>query len=303
MELAGSSHSFSTQHGDSDLLKAASIIYSIDSPPFKGLNGMVNLIYDMPGILLFIVICLACILIACIITVLTHFYIPLKARYEENVATACISAFIGIIYAMLVGFTVLYELNTFNKADDAEDTEAKAMYATFRLARLLPEPTSTQIRNLIIEYANTVINKEWPLLANGKHVNRDGVEIIEKINFDIRAFKITDVVNPAVISTLNALAINASNLFDDHQERVAKIHNSISPNIWFVLLLGSLLAIAINCMLGMEIRMHYICILFVSFMISAVLYLIITLDRPYRGDFSIQPTTFISTLEYIQPST
>jgi hypothetical protein len=275
----------------------------MNASPLKGLKAMENLIYSAPSFIIFALICIVCILISFVVTKLVHRYIPLKFRYAENQAIVCISAFLGILYAMLVGFTILYELNSFNKADDAEDTEAKAMYTIYRLARSLPEPTSTNIRAMIVAYGDNVVNNEWPALANGKHVDKTGVTIIGNIASELRSYKNLQGVDPVVINALNAISINASELFDDHQVRVSKIHSSINGNIWFVLLLGSFLCIAINCMLGMELRLHLACTIFVAFMVSAVLYLIITLDRPYRGDFSIKPDTFISTLDYMKPHT
>ena len=259
---------------------------------------MVDILYRMPSFLLFIITSFSCMLIAIILTKCVHKYIPLKFRYEENQAIVCVSALIGIIYAVLVGFVVLYELNNFNKASEAESAEAKAAFDIFRLAHVLPEPMSQNIRKFTVNYIENAIQNEWPLMAQGSVVNDTGITAIENISKELRSFNI-DNLSITILQTLNSLSINSNKLFDAHQERVSKIHTALSANIWFVLILGTLLTIGINCILGMEPRLHLVCIIFISLIVAAVLYLIITLDRPYRGDFSIQPNTFIYTLEYI----
>ncbi|EKD71026.1 MAG: hypothetical protein ACD_46C00291G0002 [uncultured bacterium] len=260
---------------------------------------MINLLYNIPCFLLFILICISCITISYLTTRLVHRYISLKQRYDENPAIVCISALIGIIYAILIGFIVLYELNNFNKVDEAENREAKAMFTIFRESYILPETSGAKIRSQLIEYANYVINNEWPMMATGKFTDNTGALMIENISKKIRSFNISKINNPLIIQALNTMSMNANYLFDDHQLRINNIHSTLSSNIWFVLLLSSLLTIGVNCILGMEFRFHIVCIIFLSLMVSGVLYLIVTLDRPYRGDFSIQPDTYKATLDYI----
>lgn len=260
---------------------------------------MIDLIYNSPNFLLFVFICFIVITVSLVATKLIHLKIPLKFRYGENQSVICVSQLIGIMYAVLIGFIILYELNNFNKANDAEASEAKSMFAIFRMAHALPEPSSSKIRNLILDYANNVINNEWPAMQAGLPVSNVGTNIIEAISNEIRSFNHIHLDNLIVAQALNAISTNTNNLFDEHRERVSRRHTSLSSNIWFVLLLGSVLTIGINCLLGMECRLHITCVVFIALMVSAVLYLIITLDRPYRGDFAIKPTTFSGTIEYI----
>jgi len=261
---------------------------------------MVDFIYNVPSFLLFIVISFIAIGISFFAIKLVHRHVPSKFRYEDNQAIICTSALIGIIYAILIGFTILYELNNFNKADDAESAEAKAVFSIFRVARVLPEPSATKVRGLAVDYIKNVIYHEWPLMEKGKLVDKIGIQMIENISRELRSFTNIRAYDAITLEALNTLALNTNNLFDIHEERVSKVHTALTTNIWFVLLLGTFLTIAINFILGMEFRFHFICVASIALMVSAVLYLVITLNHPYRGDFSIQPSTFIATLDYIQ---
>jgi len=260
---------------------------------------MVKLIYNAPSFLLFISIALLCVFISCVAIKLIDHYVPLKFRYQENPSTVSVSALLGIIYAVLVGFIVFYEFNYINKLEEAENSEAKAMFSIYRTAVILPEPNATQIRTLIFDYAQHTINYEWPNMQEGKPIDNSGTLLIENISKQIRSFKNLHKLNPDVFKALNEISINTNALFDAHHARISQIHSVISPNIWFVLLLGSFLTLAVNYMLGMDFRLHMVSITFISLMIAAILYLVITLDRPYQGDFSVAPKTFIASLEYM----
>lgn len=260
---------------------------------------MINLIYDLPNFALFFLFYFLLLIFSFLALFLIHRKVPLSFRYQENAAVISISELIGIIYAVLVGFTILYELNSFNKADQAEKEEAKLMFTIYRQARALPEPERSTIRDQIVLYANNAIFKEWPDLSKGHSVDKTGLLIINNISNSIYDLMIKANLSDAVRNAINNLSLSNNALFDAHQERVSLTTSSLSPSLWFVLILGSLLTVAINFILGMHIRLHLACVAGIAMMVSAVFYLIVTLDRPYRGDFSIEPKTFLATLEYI----
>lgn len=110
-------------------------------------NPMTDFIYNIPNSLLFLLICVVCIIISLIVIRFVHFKVPVKFRYEQNQSVICISQLIGIIYAIVIGFIILYELNNFNKASEAETAEAKAMFAIFRMAHALPDPRAPKYEN------------------------------------------------------------------------------------------------------------------------------------------------------------
>lgn len=259
---------------------------------------MVDTFYNMPNFVLFIFISFITILISFIAVIFVNQFISLTYRYRENEALVSVSAIIGVIYAILVGFTILYELNNYNKADQAEIEEAKTAFTIFRLAHMLPEKNAETIRVQIVNYLQNVIDNEWPSMIQGKHVNDEGINIIEKI-FKQLHFAKNVKLKDIQLNSLNNISMSTNTLFNLHEDRVSKLHTSLSPNLWFVILLGAFLTIGINLILGMEFRLHLACIAGVALMVSGIIFLIVTLDRPYRGDFPIKPNTFKSTLEYL----
>lgn len=257
---------------------------------------MIDFIYSVPSFVLFIFVSLILLLFSYTSTGLVQRYISLKFRCDENEAVVAISAIIGVIYAILVGFTFLFELDSYNKADQSEKEEAKLVFASFRKALELPEPGATQIRKLLVAYVDNTIQVEWPKMVAGKPVGNSGTQLVMNMFMVLHNFT---NLNPAQVQSLNSLSISINALFDQHEERVAHSHTVLNSSIWFVLFLGTLLTLSSCFILGMDPRLHYACITTVTLMIASVVFLMLTLDRPYRGDLSVKPETFQSTLEYI----
>ncbi|MES2218119.1 MAG: hypothetical protein V4501_06890 [Pseudomonadota bacterium] len=257
---------------------------------------MIDIIYNMPSILLFLLICSISIIFSVFSLITIDKYVPITFRSHENEGLVIVSAIVGIIYAMLVGFTVLYELENYNKADRAEKDEAKIIFAIYRQTGNLPEPGASKIREQIKDYAQVVIRDEWPAMIHGKPIAEVGDNIIKNIYKDIHDFtSLTDNQQ----KSLDAIAIDNNALFQAHEERTDNQNAALTPNLWLVLMLGSFLTLGINFLIGMELHMHIVCVTVIALMISAVFYLIVTLDQPYRSDFSVSPTTIKTTLKFL----
>ena len=257
---------------------------------------MIDLIYNMPSLLLFLLICSISIIFSVFSLIAIDKLVPISFRTHENEGLVIISAIVGIIYAMLVGFTVLYELENFDKAERAEKNEAKIIFAIHREAGNLPQLASAKVRDQIKQYAHIVIDQEWPAMVYGKPITENGDIIIKSIYKDITGINAPSVEQQKAI---DAIATDNNELFQIHEERTESPNAALTSNLWLVLILGSLLTLSINFLIGMEFHMHVICVTVIALMVSAVFYLIVTLDQPYRSDFSVSPKTITTTLKFL----
>lgn len=259
---------------------------------------MPEFIYQLSSFPLFLLFIASLVLISVISITLTHRFIPLHFRCSENTAIISCSALLGVTYAILIGFTILFQLSTFDKANTAENLEGQSLYTIYRSTQDLPAPSATRIRDLIVSYAHNTIDKEWPAMNMGNKADRKGNDLILNIVKEIRAIKSSKLTNAAA-SALNDISVATNMLFELHSERILKVSSTLNGHIWFVILLTTFLTLGINYLLGMEYLLHICCITLICIMISAIMYLIVSLDRPYQGDFMVKPETIKLTLESI----
>jgi hypothetical protein len=261
---------------------------------------MPEFIYHFSSLTIFIILNLLLISISFLSITLLCNRIPLHFRYQENTAIISCSAFLSVTYAILIGFTILYQLNNVDKVIAAEKAEGKALYSIFRNSRVLPEQANSKIFTLTQAYAQNAINYEWPTMSAGEKINDRGKIIIEDLIHEVyQLLRSNDAKSELMNTVLYNISISINTLHDMRDQRVAKVHSILNAHIWLVLFFATTLALGINYLLGMEYRLHLVCITLICIMISAILYLIIGLDRPYHGDFAVQPDTIRSTLEYI----
>ncbi len=259
---------------------------------------MPEFVYQFSSIPLFIFLNSILLIFAIISISLIYPFISLKFRYAENTAIVSCSALLGIIYAILIGFVILYQLNAFDKAESAEKLEGVTLHSLYHNAALLPEPTASTIRSLVVDYTKNAIDYEWPAMTVGDKIDAKGSKIIEALIHQTHAINLSKLTG----NSSNALSLieqDVSVLFNVHHERTATVHTTLNGHIWFVLVLGTILTLGINFFLGMDFRLHIFCVSLIAIVMSTLLYLIVGLDRPYQGDFVVHPDTIGSILDEI----
>lgn len=231
-----------------------------------------------------------------IVVFLIHLYVPIELRYKENPVIGNMSALISIIYGVLVGLTALYLINNISYTNDAVQREANAVANVYRESIWLKEPMRKQLQDQVKNYLELIINTEWPQMKEGKQISHEGDKIIDKINFDLSTYSSSVVVDSVLLpSILESL----KHWYDDRQLRIQMSYSQLSPEIWAVILIGTILTVAINYLFGMNFCLHLLTVSAGALMAAAMLFLLISLDRPFQGDFIVEPAQMVSLLHYI----
>ena len=79
--------------------------------------------------------------------------------------------------------------------------------------------------------------------------------------------------------------------------------SALNSEVWVVILLGTILTIGINFLFGMNFYLHIFTAIAVGLMASSMLFLLVTLDRPFRGEFVIEPDSLAAVLQFIEKQT
>src|SRR3954470_232045 len=99
---------------------------------------------------------------------LVHRLVPVASRQRHNDVAGFIYAALGVIYAVLLALVVITVWEEYQAASETVEEEANATAEIFLLGYELPEPQGTHIQELARSYAEEVVNKEWPLMEQGK---------------------------------------------------------------------------------------------------------------------------------------
>jgi hypothetical protein len=254
-------------------------------------------LFQLPDIAIFFLLSSITIVISIIAVFLVKRFIPIDFRYKDNSVIANTSSLINVLYGVLAGLTALYLINNNSYTTDAVQREASAVANVYRGSQYLKGPVKEKIRMEIIQYLHDVINVEWPLMGDGKHINEDGDLIIDNIYDNIHHSNNVDL-NDALIQHDMLGEVRA--LYDARQQRIHMSYSQLNPEIWVVVVLGTVLTLCINYLFGMNFYLHLFTVSAAALMASSMLFLLVSLDRPFQGEFNIEPDAFRALLAIIE---
>lgn len=254
---------------------------------------MLNYLYQMSDVYLFSLLAATFILISMIFLYLIKWYFPLHLRYQDNAVIGCTSALITLIYGVIAGFATAHLINSNNFAVDALQREANSIVNLYRDSRWLADPAKTIIQKDIKSYLNDIIEVEWPLMNQGKSVSHDGGKTINRISSELSQYKIQNGSEAAILSDM---IVVIRNLYDAREQRKLMSDQSLSGTIWVVIMLGSILTLCISYLYGVNFYLHIFTVICSALIISSVLFLLISLDKPFLGSYTIGPEVYQSLM-------
>jgi hypothetical protein len=217
---------------------------------------------------------------------------------RHNDTAGAVFSIVGTLLTVILAFVVVVVWEAMGTADDRAALEAGVLGDVMRDAGLFPEPERTELRNEFREYAEAVINEEWPLMANGgssPHVK----QILDRI---FVTFSRIQPTTNAETNLHNEMLTGINELSDHRRLRLLSADNKVPPLMWYILIIGGVVTVLFSYLLGVENgRSHILMTGALTLMITLTMYLILAIDHPYGGAVSVQPDAFRLVLEDTKP--
>lgn len=257
---------------------------------------MIDFLYRLDVVTLFVVISLVFISISIFALIFFRYFLPKQQTDQDNAVVGNVSNLISLIYGVLAGLTALYLINNISYAADAVQREANAVVDMYRAASWLKQPMQNRVKDHLKQYINTVITVEWPLMRQGKMIDNQADFTIEEVDDALKEYNANNQSETLLVRDMQQ-EIKA--LYDARQQRIQLSSASLNSEIWIVIILGTILMVAINYFYSINVYMHAICIIAVALMASSMSFLLLVLDRPFQGEFVIEPVAFKSVINFI----
>lgn len=257
---------------------------------------MLTAMYSLPNSLLFLIIFVLLALFSAICLYFVEKFIPLKFRIHENNSIGYVGATIGVIYAVLAGFIIFYVMDNFQKASDLTRNEAASAAKIYRDSSRLPPKQAASVQKAMKAYVSSVIHQEWPLISHSK-TSDAGEEILDRLIVKLNTFK---AKNNQDLLSMQMIYNELDELYKNRDARVDLGNAALAGDLWILLIISTLLTLFVKSLAGMKFGLHLTMQIVVTLMLTAILFLIIVLDRPFRGQFSITPLPFETVLSDMQ---
>jgi len=223
-----------------------------------------------------------------------------QKRYgdEHNAVLDTGFSAVGTMYAIVAGLLVFGVYSTFDDASRAAADEAANLVLMYHQAGAFPEPERDQAQQAIVNYTRSVIEDDWPALADAKGSPKTD-QALDRM-FAVWAPMTPD---PQWSDEYSASVDELSNVLTLRYERIDDSEAALNPIYWVLLFVGAFLTILHLVLLRMENRtMHLVAVGVTAAMLGMVLFLLIEVNQPFRGQIVVYPTRFeaaLTTMENI----
>ncbi len=211
-----------------------------------------------------------------------------RARSETNAIVGNVLSCHGVFYGLLLGLLAVAAYQNYSQAEANVAEEAVALATVYEDVHSYPEPYGQYLRWLLRGYCRYEIKYAWPLQQKGI-VPEGGRPRIIAVQERLLSFKPQDPSEEIVhAETLRK--------FNDYLERrrvrLQSVTTGIPAVMWYVVLVGAVVNIAILWLLDMKFITQLFLGGLVSFFLGSMIFLVAELDNPFRGGLGIQPRAF-----------
>ena len=222
-----------------------------------------------------------------------------KLNSDTNGTIGAFLAVTGVFYGILFGLVIISVWDTHDKVEDLVQSEASSLRQLYSMSVLADAKTAHHLRDYEREYAQVVINKEWPAQRAGNNDPSqylEGYKVLKKIRADGLALNQEG-------GNAGALAQNLSDAMDNlttaRDKRISQVDAAIPRNLWTALFVLT----AVNMVLLWLIRIENILLdvilnSAVGLAIGVVFAFCFIVDHPFKGNTSIDSSAIESVYKY-----
>jgi len=215
---------------------------------------------------------------------------------EKEGPTAMIVGSLLALMGFLLAITMGMASDRFDTRRGLVLSEANSVGTTYLRAGYLPEPASSEIRDLLREYVPLRIVKTNDL-ADLR------VRMARSVELHAQLWSITEeLARTTPESDVLALFIESLNeTMDLHETRVTVgVYGRVPETVVFLLLFGSMLTLGmVGYNAGLSLRRSPLSALVLIFVLGAVITLVVDLDRPQDGFLKVNQQPLIDLKEQI----
>jgi hypothetical protein len=216
---------------------------------------------------------------------------------ENNEAAGQVFTLVGGLQAVLLAFVLISLFDGTSDAENGSYREADSLVAAVWAADALPagNTAATQART----YAREVITKEWPRMAEGKSVDDAGWTTLEKLRRTVASSPATD---EWAVSRKTEAVNQLWQVYEARQDRLnAASSDGVNSVVWFALVVGALMAVALPILFGgPKPATHIFIVSILAATMTLLLFATQQLQNPYGGGAQVGSAAFESALDRLR---
>jgi hypothetical protein len=224
--------------------------------------------------------------LAILCTLMVRKLIPAQELKKNHEIAGYFLGIVGVLYSVLLGFTVINAQNRYNDLHETVHTEAALIADLYRDAGVFPEQLKLPLRENLKEYTRSVIENEWAVEGLGIDcvITREYSQRVWNTYYDYSPANEKEVVwYKESISKLDKL--NSTRLM-----RLFSVKEDLGSISWTLLYLGAILTVALMLFFAHDnVKAQLLMTSSIAGYLAFILFLIYSLDNAFTSQIAIQP--------------
>lgn len=252
---------------------------------------MFESLFDLPLLLvgpaIIVVLCLYS--VTGLLTVRRVLIPKLRIHTEDSEFSGSMVQSVMVFYGLAVALIAVTVFETYSDVSKIVSNEATGLAALYRDVSSYPEPIRTTLQSELREYVEYVINEAWPQQQQGK-VPSGGVDRMNRFQADLAGFEpVTEGQKFLHGETLRGY----NTMIQARRMRLDAVSTGLPGVMWAVILIGALISMTACFFFKVDdVRLHAILVMLLAMFMGLIIFMILALDRPFRGDLGIGSTPF-----------
>ena len=194
----------------------------------------------------------------------------------------------GVYFGILLGLLALSAYENFAAADAVVADEAAKLATLYTDVSAYPQPLRGELQEVLRTYTNYVMNDGWEQQRRGV-VPRGAAGHVARLHQKLIGFEPTtkgqEIIHAETLRQFNAL-------IEARRKRHNAVLSGLPPILWYVVLIGVGINMLLIWLLEMKLLSHLFLGGVISFFLAALIALVASTEKPFRGETSISPESF-----------
>jgi hypothetical protein len=215
---------------------------------------------------------------------------PHPALEASNELVGFTYAVFGLIYGVLLAYTIVVAWERFDETEKNAAREATILSELWRDAEVFSLDTRVGVHLDLMRYAESVADEEWPTMGEKGAADPRTIAAYEKLWS--QSYQITPD-NKTQEAFLQQFLERMNELSGARRLRIMYSRNEVHAILWIVLVMGSIMTVGYTLLFtSKHAWVHTVitgCIMLMSLL---GLLVILSLQYPFTGDVSVKPEAF-----------
>jgi hypothetical protein len=201
---------------------------------------------------------------------------------------------VGLLVSLVLALAFSEVISELDIIRNAVGQESVAISDIYEVLKLYDIEGTREIRAILVDYTQAVIDDDWPALVNDKLGQRAG-DLKRQLAVSVINLKPTTPTQEMLLSHI----LNDIDALSDH--RFIRLDSALAepPVYLYVIIFGFLVTMACFGVYRPQAPLVVLFLLYTVF-VGLVLYLILALSDPFQGDIGVAPTVFEHLVETLQ---